>query len=111
VDDKAIASVVKAAMKSGKVVFGERASVRAIKSSKLVVVSASLQGEEADEVAKSCKEADVPLVVFEGSAVDLGAAVARPFPVKVLSIKTAGDADIGKLLSRETPGAGPEQKA
>jgi ribosomal protein L30E len=109
-DDKAIASVVRVAMKSGKVVLGERASLRTLKSSKLVVVSSSLRSEEADEVNEACREAEVPIAVFGGSAVDLGAAAGRPFPVKVLSIRSAGDADLGKLLSVASPEVA-EQKA
>ncbi len=109
-DGKAIASLVKVAMKSGKVVLGERASLRTLKSSKLVIVSSSLRSDEVKEVDKACKDAEVPLAVFEGSAIELGAAAGRAFPVKVLSIKSAGDADIGKLLSIGAPEA-PEQKA
>ncbi len=109
-DDKAIASAVKVAMKSGKVVLGERASLRTLKTSKLVIVSSSLRSGEVDEVTKACKEAEVPLAAFEGSAVALGAAAGKSFPVKVLSIKSAGDADIGKLLSAGTPEP-QEQKA
>ena len=109
-DDKTIASVVKVAVKSGKVVLGERASLRSIKSSKLVVVSSSLGSGEVDSVSKACKEAEVPLVAFEGSAVELGAAAGKSFPVKVLSVKTVGDADLGKLLNAGAEGA-PEQKA
>jgi large subunit ribosomal protein L30e len=110
-DSKAVASVVKTAMKSGKVVLGERASLRTLKSSKLVVVSESLRSDELEMVSGSCKEADVPLVVFKGSAVALGAAAGRSFPVKILSIKSAGDADLGKLLSARAPEGVPGQKA
>jgi len=110
-DSKIVASVVKTAMKSGKVVLGERASLRALKSSKMVIISEALGGDELGAITGSCKDADVPLVVFEGSAVALGAAAGRPFPVKVLSIRSAGDADLGKLLSSGTSEAVPEQKA
>ncbi|HVP22942.1 MAG TPA: ribosomal L7Ae/L30e/S12e/Gadd45 family protein [Conexivisphaerales archaeon] len=110
-ESKIVGSVVKTAMKTGKVVLGEKASLRALKSSKMVVVSQSLTGEEVESVTSACKEADVPLVVFEGSAVALGALMGRSFPVKVLSVKSAGDADLRKLLGSGTPEAVPEQKA
>ncbi len=108
-DDKTIASVVKVAVKSGKVVLGERASLRSIKSSKLLVVSSSLGRGEIDSVSSACKEAEVPLITFGGSAVELGAAAGKSFPVKVLSVKAAGDADLGKLLKAEAEA--PEQNA
>jgi large subunit ribosomal protein L30e len=110
-DNKAVAAVIKVAMKSGKVVLGERASLRTLKTSKLVVISNSLRSEELEAVRQACKDAEVPLVVFEDSAVTLGAAAGRSFPVKVLSIKSAGDADVGKLLSSGAPEALAEQKA
>jgi len=110
-DNKRIASVIKVAMKSGNVVLGERASLKSLKSSKLVVVSESLLSEEREAVEKACKEAEVPLLIFEDSAVALGAAAGRSFPVKVLSVKSAGDADIGKLLRPKVPEGGAEQKA
>jgi large subunit ribosomal protein L30e len=111
VDSKTVASVIKVAMKSGKVVLGERATLRSLKSSKLVVVSSSLPEEEAAEVKNACKEAEVPLVAFGDSAINLGAAAGRSFPVKVLSIKSAGDADLGKILKSEEPELPAEQKA
>ena len=110
-DNKSIASAVKVAMKSGKVVFGERTSLRTLKSSKLVVASSSLPLDELQKASEACKEADVPLLLFEGSAVELGAAAGRPFSVKVLSIKSAGDADLSKLLRADKVEAAVKQKA
>jgi ribosomal protein L30E len=110
-DDKAVAAAVKVAMKSGKVVLGERVSLRTLKSSKLVVASSSLTEAELAEVQQACKAAEVPLIVYSDSAMSLGAAAGRAFPVKVLSIKSAGDVDVGKLLAVERAEPPREQKA
>ena len=110
-DAKTVASVVKAAMKSGKVVLGQRASLRALKSSKVVVVSSALSEGELAAAEEACKAAEVPLVLFNDSAVSLGVAAGRAFPVKMLSIKSAGDADLSKLLAAGTADAPQEQKA
>jgi ribosomal protein L30E len=107
-DEKTIELFVKAAMKTGKVVLGQRASLRALKSSKLVIVSSSLPSAELIELEAACKSADVPLVIYRDPAVKLGAAAGKPFPVTALSVKSAGDADLRRLLAAEVHA---EQKA
>lgn len=107
-DDKSIELFIKAAMKSGKVVLGRHSSLKAIKGSKVIIASSSLPSSELNGLQDACRSSDVPLVKYQGSSAKLGAAVGKPFPVTVLSVKSAGDADLRKFLAG---GEGKEAQA
>jgi large subunit ribosomal protein L30e len=93
-----LAHALKVALETGTVRLGvhETLDAAAAKKAKLLIVS------------KSCPDAKlrteraygkIPIYHYEGSAVDLGQACGRPFPVSAMAILDAGSSAI---LSLET---------
>jgi ribosomal protein L30E len=86
--------------------------MKTLKSSKLVVASSSLSSAELEQMKAACASVGVPFLLYDGTSVKLGAIAGKPFPVKVISVRTPGEADLGKLLSTTDEAQGsPQQKA
>ncbi|HKV89909.1 MAG TPA: 50S ribosomal protein L30e [Thermoplasmata archaeon] len=93
-----LAHALKVALQTGKVRLGVTETVESAKAKKAKILI----------VAKTCPEASltgqrrfdrIPIYHFEGTAVDLGAACGKPFPVSALAVLDPGSSAI---LSLET---------
>lgn len=98
-ETRLLESFLRSANKTGKVSFGMKETLKSIKGMKLVVASRSLLGEERKMLLDSCKSFNIPFIEFEGSSLMLGKAAGVAYPVKVLGVRSAGEADITKLLN------------
>jgi large subunit ribosomal protein L30e len=85
---------LKAAVTTGKVVFGVSQAEKAVKSgqAKMVVISANCPSE----FLKS-QGVGVPIRAFEGTNMDLGALCGKPFSVSALAIIDKGTSNILSL--------------
>jgi len=80
---------VQSAMKSNKVIFGYRESIKFIKtdSPKLVVIANNIPDKIRKEIEYNAKLSNAKLEIFNGSSKDLGVICGRPFPIATLVIK------------------------
>ena len=85
---------LKTAISTGKVVFGEQQAVKAVKKgeAKLVIVSNNCP----NEYLKS-KGHGVPVHVFEGTNLELGALAGKPFSVSAMAVLDKGSSNILSL--------------
>ncbi|MDG6933327.1 MAG: ribosomal L7Ae/L30e/S12e/Gadd45 family protein [Nitrososphaerota archaeon] len=97
-ETRLIEPFLKSAAKTGRVTFGMKETLKALKGSKVVVLSTSATKNERDLIRTSCKSVNVPLVSFDDTSVVLGRLAGVGHPVKVLAVRSAGDADVDKLL-------------
>ena len=88
------------AIKTGKVIFGSKRSLDAIRRgrARLVILAKESPEEIKQEVEYYCKLSKIPLYVFDGSSIDLGTLCGKPFMVSTLAIIDPGDSDILKLV-------------
>lgn len=93
--NKAIATTVK----TGKVSFGANNAVKNAKigKAKLIIVAANCPQKIREDIEYYCKLSDVPIVIYKGTSIDLGAVCGKPFMVSALTIREQGDSDILKL--------------
>ena len=93
-----LAHALKVALQTGKVRIGLNESIDSAKSKKARLLI----------VAKSCKEPTltnerrfdkIPIYHYDGSAVELGAACGKPFPISAMAVLDPGSSAI---LSLET---------
>jgi large subunit ribosomal protein L30e len=93
--NKAIATTVR----TGKVLFGTNNAVRNAKmgKAKLIVVAANCPREIREDIEYYCKLSGVPIAIYKGTSIDLGAVCGKPFMVSALTIREPGDSDILKL--------------
>lgn len=97
--DKAIATTVK----TGKVLFGAESAVNVAKTgkAKLIIVASNCPQGNRQDIAYYCEFSNIPMIIYKGSSIDLGAVCGKPFMVSALTIRDPGDSDILEL--KETP--------
>ena len=91
-----LSSAIRLAVESGKVGFGSRKGVKDILMGniKLAVVAANVPISLSEDVERFGELSDVPLVVFPGTSLELGAICGKPFPVSVLAVYEEGVSSI-----------------
>ena len=95
-----LAHALKVALQTGKVKIGVNETLESAKSGKarIVIVSRTCPAESLKQGTKLGK---IPLYHYDGTAVELGAACGRPYPISALAILDPG---ASAILSLETGG-------
>lgn len=90
--NKAIATTVK----TGKVLFGANNAIKNAKIGKarLIIVAANCPQKIREDIAYYCRLSNVPVIIYKGNSIDLGAVCGKPFMVSALTIREPGDSDI-----------------
>jgi len=93
--NKAIATTVK----TGKVLFGTNNAAKNAKTrkAKLIIVASNCPQKIRGEIEYYCKLSNIPVTIYNGTSIDLGAVCGKPFKVSALTIREPGDSDILKL--------------
>ena len=93
--DKAIATTVR----TGKVLLGASSAVKNAKigKAKLFILAANCPANVRGDIEYYCKFSGIPVIFYNGTSIDLGAACGKAFMVSALTIKEIGDSDILKL--------------
>jgi len=92
--NKAIATTVK----TGKVLFGANNATKNAKTgkAKLIVVASNCPQKIREDIEYYCKLSNIPVTIYKGTSIDLGAVCGKPFKVSALTIRETGDSDILK---------------
>jgi large subunit ribosomal protein L30e len=92
-----VEKALRKALNTGKVYLGAKRSIKAVRdgSAKLVIVSQNCP----EELREKLKDANVPIVTFNGSNMDLGATCGKPYSVSMLTIIDPGDSEILNTIS------------
>ncbi len=90
---------IRLAVKTGKVEFGSKTVLSNVSHArtKLVILAHNCAEEARDEIVYRASLSEVPVFVFQGSSLDLGALCERPFPVSALMVREPGDSEVLKL--------------
>jgi large subunit ribosomal protein L30e len=94
-----ITTALRLTVESGKVEFGARTGmVAGLKgNAKLFVVAGNTPAEVKQKLTEYAETSKIPVILFEGSSMELGSVCGRPFPVSVLSVYDAGTSNIMDL--------------
>ncbi len=90
-----ISRAIRRAVDTGKVVLGERETLRYAKEGKikLAVVASNCRGSALEELKSLLKE-EGHIYEFPGPGVELGSVCGKPFLVSMLGILDAGESEI-----------------
>ncbi len=93
--DKAITTTAK----TGKIQFGANSALKNAKAkkAKLIIVASNCPESMREEIEYYCRLSKIPVSVYKGSNLDLGAICGKPFGISVLTIREPGDSDILKV--------------
>ncbi len=97
--NKAIATTVK----TGKILFGTNNAAKNAKTrrAKLIIVASNCPQKIREDIEHYCKLSNIPVTIYKGTSIDLGAVCGKPFRVSALTIREQGDSDILKLAEAE----------
>ncbi len=100
-----IARSIRMAVDTGKVVMGSQRSLKLVLTGepKLVVLSANAPAILRTDLVRYCGKANVPILQYTGSSLELGTVCGKPFPISVMSIIEEGNSDI--LAAASSPAA------
>ena len=87
---------VRQCVDSGKVEFGANTGVKSALSgkAKMVIVSSNCPAELVSDVKHFCKLSSIPLLMYEGTSIELGTIAGRPHSVSILTVHDAGNSGI-----------------
>jgi len=93
--NKAITKTVK----TGKVLFGTQSTIKTAKigKAKLIIVAANCPQKTREDIQYYCKLSNIPMIIYNGTGIELGAVCGKPFMVSALTIREQGDSNILKL--------------
>jgi large subunit ribosomal protein L30e len=93
------------AVKTGKVILGVRKAVESAKvgRAKLIVVATNCPRKNMEEIIYYGKLSGVPVSIYKGTSIDLGAICGKPYVVSALTIREPGDSDILRLRDKTKP--------
>jgi large subunit ribosomal protein L30e len=91
------------AVKTGKVGFGSKEAIVSTASAraKLIILAKNAREAERDEILHNAKQSEIPVYVFAGSSLDLGAVCEKPFPVSAIVVREPGDSEVLKLVAEK----------
>lgn len=94
--NKTIATTVK----TGKVLLGVNNAIKSVKlgRAKLIVLASNCPRRVMEDVKYYARLSDVPVIIYKGTSIDLGAISGKPFMVSALTVREPGDSDIIKLI-------------
>lgn len=90
---------IRMAVKTGKVEFGSKSTLSSAGSARarLVILANNCPMAQREEILYQAGQSEVPVYVFQGSSLDLGALCEKPFPVSALLVREPGDLEVLKL--------------
>jgi len=93
--NKAIATTVK----TGKVLFGANNAVKSVQTgrAKLILLATNCPKRIREDIEYYSKLSAIPVIIYNGTSIDLGAACGKAFMVSALTVRNPGDSDILKL--------------
>ena len=94
-----LARAIRQCVDSGKVEFGTNSGVKSSLSgrAKLVVIASNCPPEVKQGVSRFCRLSSIPVLIYEGTSVELGTVAGRPHSVAVISVFDAGNSGILEL--------------
>jgi large subunit ribosomal protein L30e len=93
--NKAIAATAK----TGKIQFGANSALKSAKTkkAKLVIFASNCPQKIRQEIEYYCKLSKIPVSIYNGDSLDLGAVCGKPFEVSALSVREPGESNILKI--------------
>ncbi len=94
--NKAISTTVR----TGKVLYGANNAIRSARTgkAKLILVAANCLQKIREDIEYYCRLSNIPMIIYNGTSIDLGVACGKLFMVSTLTVKEPGDSEILKLV-------------
>ncbi|QRF74512.1 50S ribosomal protein L30e [Candidatus Micrarchaeum sp.] len=93
-----LSSEIRLAVDSGVTALGLNSVIKSLRDAKakLIVVASKNKESTMQDIAHMAKVANVPMEIFEGNPMELGAVCGKPFSVSAVSVIEEGNSNILK---------------
>lgn len=94
---------IRMAVKTGKVGFGSKDAIAStgFARAKMIILAKNIRDAEREEITHNAEQSEIPVYVFPGSSLDLGAVCEKPFPVSAIVVREPGDSEVLKLVAEK----------
>ena len=98
-----VSKQIRMAVKTGKVDFGSKAALSSASfgRAKLLILARNCPADFRDNIVYDAEQSEVPVYIFQGSSLDLGALCEKPFPVASMVVREPGDSEVLKLAENK----------
>jgi large subunit ribosomal protein L30e len=96
-----IAQEIRRAVETGEVLIGTEECLNALKNKnvKLIICANNILKETIKDIEYYCKLLDIPLYKFEGSSVEMGTVIGKPYVISALAVIKPGESNILSIES------------
>jgi large subunit ribosomal protein L30e len=98
---KALEKVIKDAVAADKYKSGIKEVLQAVKGSKLIIVSKSIDSTNRAKLEEQAKTANVAVYEYHGTSVQLGKLCNKPFRITAIALKSGTAAEIEAIMSEK----------
>lgn len=102
--NKVLEKFLKDARKEDTITVGARQVLSSVESSRLIILSQSVNRETSEKIESLAKKSNVPLVNFDGTSVALGKLCGLQFRISTLSFTSLTDANVKSILKEKEIG-------
>ena len=90
-------------LKTGKVALGSRKAIKAalLGKAKLIILAENAPEDIRNDVLRYAKLSNIPVYIYKGTSVELGALCGKPFMVSAITVYDPGDSNILDLVRKE----------
>lgn len=96
-----IVHAIRLVTETGKVGFGAKTGIKnsLLGKVKLIIIAGNAPKELQEDISYYSKLSSIPIIIFEGTSMELGSICGKPYPISVLSIYDEGSSNIMDLVS------------
>jgi len=91
---------LRTAMKTGKLELGTKTTLKHLKFGKVkvVVIAANIDPNIREDIKRYASLSKTPVLTFQGTSLELGSLLGKPFPVQALAVIDQGESHILELV-------------
>jgi large subunit ribosomal protein L30e len=91
------------AVKTGKLGFGSKDAITStgFARAKMIILAKNIREAEREEIQHNAEQSQIPIYIFPGSSLDLGAVCEKPFPISAIVVREPGDSEVLKLVAEK----------
>ncbi len=87
---------LRTAYRTGKLELGTKSTIRNLKlgRAKMVIIASNADPSVKEDINRYASLSGIPVVEFNGTSIELGTVLGKPFPIQALAVLDAGDSNL-----------------
>ncbi len=87
---------LRTAYRTGKLELGTKSTIWNLKlgRAKMVIIASNADPSVKEDISRYARLSGIPVVEFNGTSLELGTVLGKPFPIQALAVLDAGDSNL-----------------